>query len=125
MKTLFLTTAILLFAVLEISAQQKNVRDIWIFASDSSNASFITQKAVLANTSELKQRDIQVHQVVGLNKNEDLFKKYKASANKFTFILVGKDGGEKLRSDKPVSLKKLYRTIDSMPMRRNEMQYKP
>jgi hypothetical protein len=122
MKTMLATTSILLFAILQISAQQKNARDIWIFASDSSNASFITQKATLANTAELKQRDIQVHQVVGLKKNESLFKKYKASAAKFTFILFGKDGTEKLRSNDPVSLENLYRTIDAMPMRQAEIK---
>ena len=124
MKTLLSTTALLLFALFDVSAQQKNSRDIWIFAADSSNASFITQKAALSNTAELKQRDIQVHQVVGLKEHESLFKKYKASGNKFTFILIGKDGGEKLRSTEPVSLENLYRTIDSMPMRQAEMKNK-
>ena len=39
----------------------------------------------------------------------------------FTVILIGKDGGEKLRSAKPLSFKKLQQTIDSMPMRQQEM----
>jgi hypothetical protein len=35
---------------------------------------------------------------------------------------VGKDGGEKLSSSKPLAAEKLFATIDAMPMRRDEMQ---
>jgi hypothetical protein len=40
----------------------------------------------------------------------------------FTVILIGKDGGEKLRSSKPLTLEKLLDTIDAMPMRQEEMR---
>jgi len=40
----------------------------------------------------------------------------------FTVILIGKDGGEKLRSTKPLTLDKLFDTIDAMPMRQQEMR---
>ena len=40
----------------------------------------------------------------------------------FTAILLGKDGGEKYRSKKPISFEKLRATIDAMPMRRNEIK---
>ena len=43
----------------------------------------------------------------------------------FTVILLGKDGGEKLRSSKPVPFDKLRDKIDAMPMRRQEMQNHP
>ncbi len=36
----------------------------------------------------------------------------------FTAILIGKDGGEKLRRAKPFPTALLERTIDAMPMRR-------
>ena len=39
----------------------------------------------------------------------------------FTAVLLGKDGGEKLRSTKPLSFEKLRDKIDSMPMRQTEM----
>ena len=42
----------------------------------------------------------------------------------FTVILVGKDGGAKLRSSKPLSMQKLEETIDAMPMRKQEIQSK-
>lgn len=106
-----------------LSTQQNNYRNIWIFAAGAGNTSFTTQKSILAkDAAGLKERDVQVHEVIGLKANEEVFKKYKASAQGFTFILLGKDGTEKLRSDEPVSLEKLYRTIDAMLMRKQEMK---
>ena len=104
------------------SAQPKNHRGIYVFAADADNASFITQKSILTDQAGLKERDICVHEIIGARYNQLLFKKYKAAVQGFTFILVGKDGGEKLRSTKPVSLKKLFGTIDAMPMRKQEMK---
>ncbi|MEM9784245.1 MAG: DUF4174 domain-containing protein [Pseudomonadota bacterium] len=40
----------------------------------------------------------------------------------FTVILVGKDGGEKLRRDRVVNIEEISALIDTMPMRRNEMR---
>jgi hypothetical protein len=40
----------------------------------------------------------------------------------FAVILVGKDGGEKLRSRTPVTMERLIKLIDSMPMRQKEIR---
>lgn len=37
-------------------------------------------------------------------------------------LLIGKDGGVKLRADSPISNQKLFSTIDVMPMRQREMK---
>lgn len=37
-------------------------------------------------------------------------------------LLIGKDGGVKLRSNSPISNEKLFDTIDAMPMRQREMR---
>ena len=47
-----------------------------------------------------------------------LRRSYKLPADRFTVILIGKDGGEKRRSDTPMSAATLTATIDAMPMRR-------
>jgi hypothetical protein len=49
-------------------------------------------------------------------------KRFGIKSGEFTVILIGKDGGEKLRSHQPISWEKLQSTIDSMPMRQAEMQ---
>ena len=51
-------------------------------------------------------------------------RRFQIALNDFTVLLLGKDGGEKLRSSKPVSFRTLRDTIDSMPMRRREMQHR-
>jgi len=35
-------------------------------------------------------------------------------------VLIGKDGGEKLRSAQPITAERLFATIDAMPMRQSE-----
>jgi hypothetical protein len=40
----------------------------------------------------------------------------------FEVLLVGKDGGVKLRRDQPVAASEITALIDTMPMRRNEMR---
>lgn len=40
----------------------------------------------------------------------------------FAVLLIGKDGGVKLRSDEPVAAERLFALIDTMPMRRQEMR---
>lgn len=40
----------------------------------------------------------------------------------FVALLVGKDGGEKLRSGEPLGRAALFPLIDAMPMRRDEMR---
>jgi len=48
--------------------------------------------------------------------------RYGAKPGHFMVVLVGRDGREKFRSDKPVSAKELFDRIDAMPMRRREMR---
>jgi hypothetical protein len=49
-------------------------------------------------------------------------RRFKVAPGQFTVILAGKDGGEKLRSSQPIPFATLRDTIDSMPMRRQEMR---
>ncbi|MDQ3650067.1 MAG: DUF4174 domain-containing protein [Acidobacteriota bacterium] len=55
---------------------------------------------------------------------ESLRKNFDAQPGDFLSILVGKDGGVKMREKKAVSPAQLYPLIDAMPMRRDEMQHR-
>ena len=46
---------------------------------------------------------------------------FEASDGAFIVVLVGKDGGEKLRTVEPPDLDDVFALIDGMPMRRSEM----
>ena len=37
-------------------------------------------------------------------------------------LLIGKDGGVKLKNNSPISNIKIFNTIDAMPMRQREMR---
>lgn len=52
-------------------------------------------------------------------------RKFHIAPGDFVVILIGKDGGAKLRSTKPIPMSKLEETIDAMPMRQEEMRAKP
>jgi len=49
-------------------------------------------------------------------------RRFHVGAGEFAVVLVGKDGGEKLRAAKPFSFETLRDGIDAMPMRRGEMK---
>ncbi len=51
-------------------------------------------------------------------------KRLHIAPGEFVVILIGKDGGEKMRSKKPLSFHRLREAIDAMPMRRQEMKEK-
>ncbi len=48
--------------------------------------------------------------------------RYRDEPGAFTFILLGKDGGVKIRASEVVEIDKLFGRIDSMPMRQREMR---
>jgi hypothetical protein len=51
------------------------------------------------------------------------YDRYEVSPDAFTAILIGKDGGEKLRSrSSMIDREQLFAVIDAMPMRRREMR---
>jgi hypothetical protein len=54
----------------------------------------------------------------------NLRRRFGVSRGKFTVVLVGKDGGVKLRQSEPVTLAEIFALIDSMPMRQREMREK-
>ena len=52
----------------------------------------------------------------------ELRQRYEVPEGETTLILVGKDGGEKLRTHDIADLEQVFVLIDTMPMRRNEMR---
>ena len=47
---------------------------------------------------------------------------FHVAPGEFAVILIGKDGGAKLRSSTPISMARLIQTVDAMPMRQDEMR---
>ena len=54
--------------------------------------------------------------------SDDLYTNYKQLEGEFEIILIGLDGGIKLRQAELLKNEKLFAFIDAMPMRRNELR---
>jgi len=110
-------------------------RVILVFAPASESADFQQQLDILgSDPAGMKDRDLFVYHIFpqgGATSEEEnlatetaqaLRQRYRIEPSEFTTILVGKDGGEKLRTEEPLPLQKLFDTIDAMPMRQAEMR---
>lgn len=63
--------------------------------------------------------------VIDANQSQRLTDQYVIGENDFTVLLIGKDGGEKLRVNEVPDLRQIYSVIDGMPMRSREMAADP
>ncbi len=64
-------------------------------------------------------------QVVDTNAAQRLASQFGIGPNSFSVVLIGKDGGEKLRVNDVPDLQAIYAVIDGMPMRGREMGADP
>ena len=98
-------------------------RVLLIYAPEGSEKLLGRQEALLRlHDVKLTERDVTQMVVRAPAENIEIAKRFKLSGAGFTVILIGKDGGEKLRSHEIVIPETLSRLIDSMPMRQEEMR---
>ena len=64
-------------------------------------------------------------QTIDPNQAQQLFSQFGIGPNGFSVVLIGKDGGEKLRVNGVPDLQAIYAVIDGMPMRGREMGADP
>jgi hypothetical protein len=118
-----------------LSQHEWENRVILLFAPDFQNQTLIQQLGFFQkNKKGLADRKLIVYQITReevkkdgklLKENSELsssFNQFKVNKNEFTFILIGLDGGEKMRSSEVVSREKLLSKIDRMPMRQAEIR---
>ncbi|MEL6521406.1 MAG: DUF4174 domain-containing protein [Pseudomonadota bacterium] len=96
-------------------------RPIVVFADTPRDPAFVQQMQLLQNrSSELIDRDVVVITDTERSEPSDLRKKLRPRG--FMLVLIGKDGGVKLRKPFPWDVREISRTIDKMPMRRQEIR---
>jgi len=140
-KSLFLLS-LLNLGFISVQAQlnqhQWENRILLLFTETSEDSLLIQQITHLEEDGlGLEDRDLvicQIYKSTGIAPNgkllfarevDQLRTEYKVSDSDSITILIGKDGGEKLRKTNKLLLREvLYQTIDSMPMRRAEMRKK-
>ena len=105
----------------ELAAYRDEKRVLLVFAPSAEDERYVEQKRGLeSRQADLQDRDMSVFYLFP-PEAAPLYRHFVVSENSFTVVLVGKDGTEKERYDRPVSSNDLFGTIDRMPMRRREM----
>jgi len=120
---------------LDIDSLRWKNRVLVILSPTESDLSFQLQKQELASSSEgVLERDLMIleilehgesrvgNQILSGKSVQAILKRLGVQRGSFQILLIGKDGGVKLRSSEPVSVKDIFGLIDSMPMRRQEME---
>lgn len=98
-------------------------RVIVIYAPSGSERQLARQEQSLrTHEAELNERDVTQILLREPAENRKIADRFKLAEAGFTVLLIGKDGGEKLRSHDVVSPATLCHLIDSMPMRQEEMR---
>ena len=120
----------------EVSQHQWKNRVLLILTNSLKSNTYQNQIKELLNDSKgLKERKLIVYQVqtdsykIGFKNTtwqspSKLYSLYKKGKTPFEIILIGLDGGIKLRQTHLLSCKKLFATIDIMPMRLREINKK-
>ena len=119
-----LLLAVALAASPSIAQMKWERRVLIVSAPTAADPTLAEQRRILAGwKTNAAARDLTIVEVVGDQVRgagdpaASLRRKYHISAS-FTAVLIGKDGGEKLRSAKPFPAAALEATIDAMPMRK-------
>jgi len=97
----------------------KTMRRIEASSCDFADRDMVLGRIVTAGTSTLGG------DVVGTGQAQRLLSRFGIGENGFAVVLIGKDGGEKLRVNDIPDLQTIYAVIDGMPMRGREVSADP
>lgn len=113
-------------------------RPLLLFAPADSDPRLVeTMRRIDASRCDFVDRDIVLGrivtegtstlggQVVDTNQARRLLSEFGIGADSFSVVLIGKDGGEKLRVAGVPDLQAIYAVIDGMPMRARETSTNP
>ena len=125
MLKLLMTASLMAADPTSISAMKWEKRVLLVSAPDANDPSLNDQRRIIARwRAGAEERDITIVEVVGnkvagaSDSAATLRQRYRLPTASFAVVLIGKDGGGKLRGTRPISAAMLEETIDAMPMRR-------
>lgn len=96
-------------------------RPVVVFAESPADPAYQQQIELLtARMDELIERDVVIVVDTDPDARSDLRRKLRPRG--FMLTLIGKDGGVKLRKPFPWDVRELSRSIDKMPIRRQELR---
>ena len=96
-------------------------RPVIVFADTENDPRFATQMDLIAaGVDQLLERDVVVLTDTDPTTLSPLREKLRPRG--FMMVLIGKDGGVKLRKPFPYDVREISRSIDKMPMRQREIR---
>ncbi len=141
MASIGLMCLIFLFSPKKQLMGQRMTEHLWenrvlILFADQENHNILNQQLDFFNQNQegMQDRDLLVYQVFSnagkrpdgeempTQQVKDWRKQWKIDATDFVLILIGKDGGTKLKKEKLTPIDQIFDLIDSMPMRQAEMR---
>ena len=112
-----------LSAPVDLDAKRWKKRLLVLFTPPNAPAAIKRQVRVWEEEEgELDARDLEVVNFDKLDDQPEIARRYRLTPDRFTALLIGKDGAEKLRSREPLSPRRIYAEIDSMPLRQEELK---
>ncbi|WP_019370404.1 DUF4174 domain-containing protein [Sphingomonas sp. HT-1] len=122
---LLMTASLIAAASTSVAAMQWQKRVLLVSAPQANDPARAEQRRIVAGwKAGAVERDLAVVEIVGdrvLGASDApaaLRQRYGLSSAAFGVVLIGKDGGVKLRQTRPIPAAILEETIDAMPMRR-------
>ena len=113
-------------------------RPLLLFAPTDSDPRLVeTMRRIEASRCDFAERDMVLGRILAegtstldgrvldTNQAQRLMSKFGISTDSFSVVLIGKDGGEKLRVADVPDLQAIYDVIDGMPMRARETSANP
>lgn len=102
-------------------------RPLLIFAAGEGDPALRHMRRALAQRRrDVADRDMVIVEILAEGPDsadaETLRRRFDVAEEDFRVVLVGKDGGEKLRTGTPPALDEVFALIDGMPMRRREIR---
>ena len=120
-----------------ILKHQWEERVLIVTASSPTNIGYKSQQQLLTEGKKgMKERNLVIYRLYSdhwVDPNQEMLSQEDADAiydaygiekGTFSVVLIGKDGGVKMRKDDLVSTREIFQLIDSMPMRQQEMRRK-
>ena len=125
-------------AAAELGDYRWQRRPLLVFAPTENDPRLVeTMRRIEASRCDFADRDMVLGRVVtdststldgdvvDAEQAQRLRSAFGVGANGFSVVLIGKDGGEKLRVNDVPDLAAIYAVIDGMPMRGSEMSSDP
>ncbi len=104
-----------------LAAYRWKNRVLLVFAPRTDAPALAEQRRFIeGEKAGFRERDLVVLELTDGTKADALRRQFNVRPDDFTVILIGKDGGGKLRKTASVTPKELFELIDSMPMRQRE-----